>query len=399
MSPLRVWAGALALAGAASASAASAADTTTPAALADLGLALLRADAAPNAVVSPVAVASALGMVHAGLSGPAEAEIEALFGPRSAVPFKQRLPQLLQSLRGGAASPFVMAGRVWMDVGVAPAVPPAYLQRMATRYAADAARAPFARSEETRGLINTWTAGHTAGRVAELLPPGSLTPDTRLTLTTALHFKSPWERPFDTAKTAPRPFQAAAPGAAPRDVPTLADERGIAQAELDGARLLMLPFAGEQWQLLVAVPAEGGSLDQLAAGLSGQRLAGWRAALKPELCRFSMPLFDIAPVAASVRAPLQALGVKKAFTTEADLRPMLGRRAKDAHLQDVFHAAGIRIDETGGEAVAAAAATVQGKSLRLPAPACAVDRPFLFAVVHAASGTPLFIGRITQPAP
>ncbi len=376
---------------------AQAADAATPSALADLGLSLLRQPGPPNAVVSPVAVASALGMVHAGLNGPAEDEIEALFAPREALPFKQRLPALLKQLRGGeTASPFVMAGRVWMDVGVAAAVPPAYLRRMATRYGADATRVSFAKSEATRAEINAWTAQKTAGRVAELLPPGSVTADTRITLTTALHFKSPWERPFDAAKTEARPFQMAN-GAAPKPVPTLLDERGVQQARVDGTLVMSLPFAGEAWTLLLAVPAEGRSVDALVAGLDGRQFAGWQAALKPEKCAFALPKFTLAPRAGSLRPALESMGVKKVFTTAADLRPMLGRRAKDAHLGDVFHAAGISIDETGGEAVAAAAATVQSKSLAMPVPACAVDRPFLFAVVHRATGTPLFIGRIGDP--
>ena len=67
------------------------------------------------------------------------------------------------------------------------------------------------------------------------------------------------------------------------------------------------------------------------------------------------------------------------------------------HLDDVHHAAGITVDEQGGEAVAAAAATVRSKSLALPLPACAVDRTFAFALVHQASGTPVFVGRVGDP--
>jgi serpin B len=37
------------------------------------------------------------------------------------------------------------------------------------------------------------------------------------------------------------------------------------------------------------------------------------------------------------------------------------------------------------------------KSLQMPAADCAVDRPFLFAIVHGRTGAPLFIGRVTDP--
>ncbi len=399
MRGLRSLAGAWALAGAVTAAHANPPpDTTTPAALADLGLAMLRQPGPTNAVVSPVATAAALGMVHAGLLGAAEIEIEALFGPVETGPraFKLRLPALLQQLGAGAEpSPFVLAGRVWMDTRIAASVPAGYTRRMAQRYRADSARVSFGKTEESRAQINAWTAQHTAGRISELLPAGSLAPATRLAITAAIHFKSPWERPFDPAQTAARAFQPASGSAKP--VPMLLDERGVMQAQVDGTLVMSLPFAGEAWSLLLAVPAEGSSVDALARSLTGGILARWQAALQPEKCKLALPKFTIAPKSASIKPLLENLGVKTAFTTGADFRPLLGRQARDLHLDDVHQAAGITIDETGGEAVAAAAATVVSKSFAAPVPDCAVQRPFLFAVLHRASGTPLFMGRVGDP--
>jgi serpin B len=392
-------AGALALALAAACAPAAAAEParTDPAALADLGLALLRQGAPGNTVLSPVAAATALGLVHAGLSGPAETEIEALFGPAAVGPrgLRQQLPALLQQLDGGPKSPYVMAGRVWIDTRVAAAVPPGYTRRLATRYKADAARINFTQSEAARTQINGWTAQHTAGRIPELLPPDSVSPATKLTLTTALHFRSPWERPFDPELTAPRPF---ATPTGSKAVPMLVDERGVLQAQVDGTFVMALPFAGDGYTLLLAVPAEGQPVGSLVQALSGRLLADWQAALKPLKCKLALPKFSIAPQAASLKPALEALGMKTAFTDAADLRPMLGKAARKTHLGDVFHAAGITIDETGGEAVAAAAATVVGKTFVMPVPDCTVQRPFLFAVLHRASGTPLFVGRVEDPS-
>jgi serpin B len=372
------------------------ADPATAASLADLGLALLRQPGPPNAVVSPVATAIALGMVHAGTEGVAEREIEALFGPRPVgrQAFRHQLPTLLNTL-AAADAPFTFAGRLWMDPTVATAVPAAFRQRLATRYRADAAPLDFRQAEAARGRINAWTAERTAGRVAELLPPGSVSGDTRLTLSAALHFRSAWAEPFDAALTEPRPFGG---GATP--VPTMTAERAIAQAVVDGTQLMSLPFGGKggAYTLLLALPAAGGSVDDLLKTASGARLAQWQAALQPQKCAFAMPKFSLAPRATALRPVLEALGLKTVFTSSADLRPMLGRAARGTHLGEVFHAAGITVDEQGGEAVAAAAATVQAKSLGRPLPACAVDRPFVFAVLHGPSGAPLFLGRVGDPA-
>lgn len=365
----------------------------TPAALADLGLAQLRAAGSGNAVVSPLATASALGMVHAGSTGATEREIEALFGPPGSRPgFKQRLPALLKQIGGSAPSPYVMAGRVWIDETVAPHIPAPFLQRMQTRYGADAQRLGFQDAEAARTQINAWTAQHTAGRITELLPAGSVSSGTRLTLTSAIHFRSPWAQPFDAAQTEQRAFAGAA-----QAVPTLVDERAVLQAQVDGRQLYALPFAGEQFMLLLVLPAAGTSVDALLQQAKGADVVRWQAALQPQRCALALPTFEIAAKATALRPVLEQLGVKTAFGPAADLRPMLGRSARGLHLGDVYQAAGIRIDERGGEAVAAAAATVQAKSLALPAPPCAVDRPFVFAVLHRASGTPLFVGRIDDP--
>ncbi len=378
-----------------------------PAALAELGLAALRGKGGPaNRAVSPLATAAALGLLHAGLKGPAETEIEVLFGgpiptaPPPAPPLRQRLPALLKSLAppAGAEPPFVMASRAWIDESAAPSVPRAYAQRLAQRYGADAARIDFGRSEDARAQINAWTAEHTAGRIGELLPPGSVSRATRLTLVSALHFRSAWERPFDAAATEALPFKAA--DGSVKTVPTMVDERGVLQAELaDHTRIYALPFAGGAWTLLLALPAEGRSVGKLAQGMAGPSFADWLAQLKPQKCRLALPRFEVAPQAASMKPLLESLGVQTAFTPSADLSPMLGRASRGVHLADLHAAAGIRIDERGGEAVAAAAATLQAKAFALPLPDCALDRPFLFAVLHRESATPLVMGRVGDPSP
>ena len=76
---------------------------------------------------------------------------------------------------------------------------------------------------------------------------------------------------------------------------------------------------------------------------------------------------------------------------------MLGRGARNVHLEDLHHAAGITVDENGGEAVAASAGTVSSKSFAAAPPPCAVDRAFSFALLHQATGAPLFVGRVGDP--
>jgi serpin B len=92
------------------------------------------------------------------------------------------------------------------------------------------------------------------------------------------------------------------------------------------------------------------------------------------------------------------MGMRSAFSNRANFSGMLGKSKTPVKLENVFQSVGIVIDETGGEAVAATAAVMAPKSIRIkPMPDCKVDRPFVFAVVHTASGAPLFMGAVSMP--
>jgi len=61
-------------------------------------------------------------------------------------------------------------------------------------------------TEEARQLINGWVAEQTEDSIPELLVPGVLTSDTRLTLVNAIYLKAAWQTPFSEEATSSGPF-------------------------------------------------------------------------------------------------------------------------------------------------------------------------------------------------
>lgn len=368
--------------------------------VAELGLALLRARdaAAPNQVVSPVSLASALGLVHAGAAGNTAQEISALIAPATAqgTAFQRDLPALLAPLLAQAPE-LASANRIWLHTGVAKAVPPSYAAAASQRYGADGALLNFAaKPDEARQAINAWAAQHTGQRITSLLPPHSVTTSTRVVLTNAMHFRSPWATAFDGAATVDKPFGANAQTAKP--VPTMVKRMVLRSGVVDNTTIIDIPFDGGRFSLTVAMPPEGHTLQAFEADLSGHDVAGWTRRLAPTECTLELPRFKIDPASVPFKPALQALGMRAAFTTAADFTPLLGAAGKAVALDNVYQSAGIAVDEAGAEAAAATAATGALKSFpRPPAPSCAVDRPFLFAIIHATTGTPVFLGKVEQP--
>lgn len=60
--------------------------------------------------------------------------------------------------------------------------------------------------EESRLIINQWTAAQTEQRIKDLIPEGGISSDTRLVLTNAIYFKADWENAFREAIPSMQPF-------------------------------------------------------------------------------------------------------------------------------------------------------------------------------------------------
>jgi serpin B len=125
----------------------------------------------------------------------------------------------------------------------------------------------------------------------------------------------------------------------------------------------------------------------------------WLAQIKPATCLVALPKFSIEPKSVSLKPLLQGLGMHTVFGNLADFTPMLGAKGKELVLDDVYQAAGITIDESGGEAVAATAVVAVSKAFKSPqvTPNCVINRPFLFAIVHRASAVPVVMGKVVNP--
>ena len=120
--------------------------------------------------------------------------------------------------------------------------------------------------------------------------------------------------------------------------------------------------------------------------------------------RLFLPKFRIEPPLMPLGERLKALGMRQAFdapTGIADFNRMAPRRPDDyLYAAEVFHKTFLDLDEKGTEAAAATAVAMLAGTAFVEKPEpieVRVDRPFLFAIQHRASGACLFLGRVTDP--
>ena len=92
---------------------------------------------------------------------------------------------------------------------------------------------------------------------------------------------------------------------------------------------------------------------------------------------------------------LGALGMPTAFGDGADFTPMTDEDL-DLRISAVVHQGFVAVDEHGTEAAAATAVAMETTAMPVTTP-FHVDRPFLFVIHDVEHGTPLFLGRVTDP--
>ncbi|MEM9489301.1 MAG: serpin family protein, partial [Myxococcota bacterium] len=215
-------------------------------------------------------------------------------------------------------------------------------------------------------------------------------PSTRLVLTNAVYFNAAWKTPFVTDFTYDSTFQAIGGDVT---VPMMNGEpESMQYAAGDGYEAIALPYDGDELDMVMIVP-EQGNFAAFEAGFDTSTVAEIFAGLGPsEYGALSMPKFEFRYKADLVEM-FKALGMTDAFDSRADFSGMDGSR--NLSITAIVHEAFVKVNEAGTEAAAATGVVVGETSAPLP---FVVDRPFIFLIRDVATGTVIFLGRVTDPS-
>lgn len=359
-----------------------------------------------NLVCSPYSMALALAMARDGAVGVTADEMDHALGSTSAAELDAGLNAVTQTLATRVGTRRNAAGRdatvalevactLFGQAGITWKQP--FLDELAASYGAGVQLVDYLRaSEAARTTINAWVEQRTAGLIRDLVPPGGVDDATRLVLVNALHLRAPWHVAFPRELTSDRPFHLASGRSV--SVPTMTNDGTYAVGRGAGWVGVRLPYTGQQLAMTLVLPDEGREKDLLGR-LSGG-LAPVLSSYQPEPVHLELPRFSVRWGTRSVTGPLRDMGMPTAFTDRADFSGMTADEA--LVISDVFHQATITVDEEGTEAAAATAVgMVASSSATAPVQATRLllNRSFFYVIHDVASGTPLFVGRVSDPTP
>ena len=354
-----------------------------------------QADPRSNLVLSPSSLASGLGMAYLGARGGTAAAMAAVLHlPATSGQALEAGLQARSTALRGLDSPGVTVNasdQVWADPTLTTL--PSYLNAVATAYDAGVAKAPLL-SNPNRAVseIDQAIAAATQGQIPQLLTPGSLN-DIGWVLTDALYLHAAWATPFPASQTSPGSFTIAAGQQATAQFMDGGPYQTISEG---GWTAVWLPYRGGKLAMIALLPPAGAAACAVpSAKALGTVTADLAAGSARDVAReVYLPRVDLSSDV-SMKSLLTGLGMGVAFTSSADFTG-LSRQACCIGL--VQQADTLRVGEQGTTASAATAVGVMPGAAMVGPPPVNFDRPYLMLVTDAATGEPLFLARVADPA-
>ncbi|MFH1391118.1 MAG: serpin family protein [Candidatus Diapherotrites archaeon] len=345
-----------------------------------------------NVFISPWSLSSALGMTQEGARGNTLLEMQQVLNlPANDSERQSAFAHLFNSINSpNDAYQMSTANAIWADDSLQ--MLEGFVNTVKTYYGAEARELDFAQSAQATNTINTWVEDKTNDKIKDLIPPNTLSSDTRLVLTNAVYFKGTWQIQFDPKDTREEEFRTP-DGTVMTDMMRITkNDDGFDYAEDELAQVLELPYKGDKLSMLILLPTED-SLSNLEESLNAQKINSYRNSLQKTELPIYIPKFKFEEKY-FLKENLPNIGMIDAFSPNADFFGISDERLL---ISEVIHQSFVEVNEEGTEA-AAATAVIMEKTSSIGDPTIfKADHPFIFAIIDKDSGMILFLGKVADP--
>ena len=261
--------------------------------------------------------------------------------------------------------------------------------------------ADFSRSEDSASKMNQFVSDQTNGLIKEVIPPSSLSSDTRLILINAIYFKGTWKYTFNLNDTTIEVFHV--DNSRKSNYSAMSGSGIFRAANVTNLEsdIIELPYSDGKTSMIVVLPNEQSDIRKVENLLGNYGLDSLIEHVN------DMPLMPMKVVFPSYETAfdfsgekledaLRALRVETIF--DSSLCNLSEITDQKTYINRIIHKAVIKINENGSEAAAVSALLVAKSSGPIVLKEFIVDRPFLMFIVDLSTKLPLFAGRIVDPS-
>ena len=353
-----------------------------------------------NVFFSPYSITTAMGMAYEGARGDTAVEMASVLNFPTDNETRLEIMKAFQSElnKESGAYELATANAYWLRQGEN--LNPDYRDAIESYYLAHGEELDFAGdSSGSIEIINDWVEEQTNDKIQDLLPSGSITPETYLVLTNAIYFLSDWKYQFDANATENRSFITSSQENIMAETMHMNDmEIELNYSESGDAQMLQLPYKGDELSMYIVLPKEN-DVVSLESKLDYDYLNNLKEDMSSEWVDVYLPKFEFKQKYSLVNN-LANMGMPTAFGSQADFS---GIKANSGPLAigDVIHKSFVKVDEEGTEAAAATAVIMHDNAViggSDPEPIIFdADHPFIFFIQHESTGQILFMGKVGNP--
>ncbi len=247
-------------------------------------------------------------------------------------------------------------------------------------------------NQDALATINDWVSDKTKGKIPSIV--NQISADEIMFLINAIYFKGKWQVQFDKSNTEDGPFTLSTGVSA--TVPLMMIKEHFGYSEQSGYRALKMPYGNGKFEMIMLLPDDGKSADQLIQQLDPSVWDNLKTALASDrkvdvwLPRFKFS-WD-----SELKDILSSLGMAVAFSkTEANFSKI--NASDQLYISKVKHKSFIEVNEEGAEAAAATSVAIGVMSMGPGGPRFHATRPFLFFITEEDTGAILFAGKVENP--
>ena len=284
---------------------------------------------------------------------------------------------------------------------------PSYKNLVEDNYYAAVENMDFSNPSDVVTRLNEWAGLNTNGVINNIIDPEELSDYAAAYILNALYFKAEWEGSVDNpmfieSNTESADFQLSNGTAISAEM--MKSVRYYQYAEMDGYKVLVLPYAQGKYNMYVLLPDENdinGLIEKIQQTTWSEILANLKQDAEVHV---QLPKFEI-DNKFNLAETLISLGVEKVFQSEdAELDNIFD--IKLAHdpkvwIEKIIQQTKISVDERGTEA---ASVSIEEIGATSPGPGedpkiiyFHADHPFMFVIGEKTSGTILFEGVVARP--
>lgn len=270
-----------------------------------------------------------------------------------------------------------------------------YKNEIIEKYSSDLKMVDFKQKIIASDEINNWVTDKTNGLIKNIISPNDINNYTRLIISNAIYFIGKWRNEFDKGLTKPDVFYSINNDESKIDFMNKTEY--LNYYENKDYQFISKAYEGDDKSFCIILPKNRYGLIDIENIFTNSILDTIINNTDYLEVKLSVPKFKLEK-SYSLIEPLNKLGLKKAFTPDADFSGITSEAP--LMINKVNHKAYIEIDEEKTEAAAATNVTMKVGSPGGPKPKPKIfkaDHSYTFMIIDNKTKGIIFIGRYVQP--